>query len=88
MMRLLVEEIGKGLHPNEAVVAVRTAEGGTERFVVSRRSVKNKSVPVGWPLGENDNAVLVELPRETQTGTWRVWVNKDQLIDTEEPMHA
>ena len=87
MMRLLVEEVGKSLHPSEAVVVVKTADG-LERLVVSRRSIQNKSIPIGWPLGERDGLVLVELPRETQTGAWRVWVSKDQLIDVEERMRA
>jgi hypothetical protein len=86
MMHLKVEETGKSLHPSEAAIVV-TIEG-PERLVVSRRSIKNGTVEVGWPLGENDNAVLVELPRETQTGAWRVWVSKDQLIDIEERMQA
>jgi hypothetical protein len=87
MMRLLVEEVGKGLHPNEVVVSIKV-EGGTERLVVSRRSIKNGSIQVGWPLGEKDNFILVELPRETQTGAWRVWVSRKQLIDEEERMRA
>jgi len=88
MMRLLVEDAGKSLHPNEAVVAVKTADGGMQRVVVSKRSIKNKSIPVGYPLGEKDDAVLVELPRETHSGAWRVWVNKDQLVEIDERMRA
>ncbi len=87
MMRLTVEEVGRGLHPSEAVVAVKTAEGH-ERLVVSRRSIVNSSIEVGWPLGHRDDLCLVELPRETQTGAWRVWVHKDQLTEVEERMHA
>jgi hypothetical protein len=83
MMRLLVKQVGRGLHPSETVVAVQTAEG-SQRVVVSRRSIQNDSIPIGWPLGEKAGAVLVELPRETQSGAWRVWVPKDQLIDLEE----
>jgi hypothetical protein len=87
MMRLKVEESGKSLHPSEAAVVVKTIDG-PERLVVSRRSIEKGSIQVGWPLGENDKAVLVELPRETQTGAWRVWVPRDQLIDVEERMRA
>jgi hypothetical protein len=86
MMRLLVEQIGKGLHPSEAVVAVKTSDG-TQRLVVSNRSLMKNSIPVGFPLGERHDAILVELPRETQSGAWRVWVPKDQLIE-EERMRA
>ena len=87
MMRLSVEEIGTGLHPNEVVVSIKV-ENGTERLVVSRRSIKNDSIQVGWPLGEKGDFVLIELPRETQTGAWRVWVHKNQLIHEEERMRA
>jgi hypothetical protein len=89
MMRVKVTEVGRGLHPSEAVVAIKTADGPTERLVVSRRSIENGAIQVGWPLGEKDNRVLIELPRETQTGAWRVWVYRDQLIDAaEERMRA
>jgi hypothetical protein len=89
MMRLKVEEIGKGLHPSEAVVAVKTADGHFERLVISRRSIQDGTIPVGWPLGQRDDLVLIELPRETQTGAWRVWVKRDQLVDPpEERMRA
>jgi hypothetical protein len=88
MMRLKVEEIGRGLHPNEVVVAVKTADGKAERLVVSRRSIKNCTISIGWPLGEKDNTALVELPRETQAGAWRVWVPKDQLVEEEERIRA
>lgn len=86
MMRLLVEEIGTGLHPSEILVAIKTADG-THRLVVSNRAISNKSISVGFPLGERADAILVELPRETQSGAWRVWVPKDQLIE-EERMRA
>ena len=85
-MRLLVDEIGKGLHPSEILVAVRTVDG-THRLVVSNRAISQKSISVGFPVGERTDAVLVELPRETQSGAWRVWVPKDQLIE-EERMRA
>jgi hypothetical protein len=86
MMRLIVEEVGKGLHPSEAVVAVKTADG-VQRLVVSSRSIQKGTISVGWPLGEREDAILVELPRETQSGAWRVWVPKNQLIE-EERMRA
>jgi hypothetical protein len=87
MMRLLVEEIGSGLHPSEVIVSVTVADGSKERLVVSRRSLSHNSIPIGWPITEDGDRVLVELPRETQTGAWRVWVKKDRLIE-EERMRA
>jgi hypothetical protein len=87
MMRLKVTEVSKGLHPSEAVVTVKTGDA-QERLVVSRRSIHDGTISVGWPLGHKDDGlVLVELPRETQSGAWRVWVPKSELIE-EERMHA
>ena len=83
MMRLRVEEVGRGLHPSEVVVAVKTVNG-VERLVVSKRSIEQKSISIGFPLGEEGKAVLVELPRETQSGAWRVWVPRDQVFEEEE----
>lgn len=87
-MRVLVEDVGGGLHPSETVVEVKTSDGGVERLVVSRRSIRDKSIAIGWPIGEKGDAFLIELPRETDTGAWRVWVKKEQLIDAEERLRA
>lgn len=89
MMRLRVEQIGNGLHPNEAVVAIK-ATTGTERIVVPRQSIAGGSIEIAWPIRTNptDDAVMIELPRETQSGAWRVWVPRSQIFDDEERMRA
>lgn len=80
MMRVRIEEVRNGLHPSEVVVSVRTTEG-MERLVVDRRSIaQNHSIEVGYPIDRRENLFLVELPRETTTGSWRVWVAEDQTI--------
>ncbi len=83
MMRLKIEIVGNGLHPSEAVVGIRTSEG-PQRMVIARRTIHDGSISIGWPLGHQDKTTLVELPRETQTGAWRVWVPDDQLTAAEE----
>jgi len=83
MMRLRVEELSAGLHPSEVVVAITLADGRKERVVVSRRSLSGGTIPIGWPIAEEGDRALVELPRETQTGAWRVWVNRGQLVGEE-----
>jgi len=87
MMRLKVEKVADGLHPSEAIVAIKTSSG-PQRVVVSTRSIESGSIPVGWPLGTQDQTTLVELPRETESGAWRIWVPSDQLIEIEERMRA
>lgn len=86
MMRVKVEVVGDGLHPSEVVVSVRTTEG-LERLVVDRRSLSgNQSLEVGYPIDSRDDLFLVELPRETTTGSWRVWVNASETV--REPVAA
>jgi hypothetical protein len=82
MMRLLVQEVGVGLHPSEVVVVVKTIKG-EERLTVSKRSITDGSIEVGWPIRKEGDDLLVELPRETQSGAWRVWVDRIQLTESE-----
>lgn len=77
-MRVKVREVSKGLHPSEVVVEVKTADG-PEKLVIDKRAVEANSVSVGSPLGMRGDLYLVELPRETMSGAWRVWVPENQM---------
>lgn len=78
-MRLKVKEEGKGIHPNEVVISVPTTQGA-ERLVVHRRSLEGGGLEIGYPILEENDTYLVELPRETMRGLWRVWVARSALI--------
>ena len=79
-MRVKVREIGGALHPSEVVVEIRTTMG-PERLVVDRKSIQNGTIFVGWrPLAEKRDQWLIELPRETMSGTWRVWIKHDDIV--------
>lgn len=80
MLRVKVEKVRDGQHPSEIVVAVTTAEGGREELIVDRRSLHEGSLEVGYPVGRDRERVLVELPRETLRGSWRVWVPIASLV--------
>ena len=80
MMRVKVERVREGLHPSEVVVAVATADG-IERLIVDRRSLEGDAIAIGYPVGQDGDLLLVELPRETQTGLWRVWVRKELVTE-------
>lgn len=87
-MRIVVTPIGEALHPSELVVQVAT-EQGPQNLVVDKQSVKDNSISVGSPLGRRDKDFwLVELPRETMNGAWRVWVATDQLINENKAVRA
>lgn len=81
MARIKVEDLGEGQHPSEVVIGITTADGVRESVIVDRRSVENNTIDVGYPVGGDDKKLLVELPRETTTGRWRVWMNISDVLD-------
>jgi hypothetical protein len=84
MMRVKVQRLREGLHPSEVIVAVTTADGSREELVVDRRSLRNDTLRVGYPVaGDDQNHLLIELPRETFRGTNRIWVSGDSLVPDE-----
>jgi hypothetical protein len=87
MVKVKVSEVGGALHPSEVVVAVKTLSG-TENLVIDRRSLKDNAIAIGYPIREEDKSYLIELPRESQSGSWRVWVKDDQLDFSEERLRA
>jgi hypothetical protein len=78
-MLLKVREEGQGLHPNEVVVSVQTKDGA-ERLVVHKRALCAGALEIGYPILVDDDQYLVELPRETMRGLWRVWVKKSAVV--------
>lgn len=76
-MRLKVKTIGDGQHPSESVVVLETADGGSEELIVDKRSISNETLRIGYPISRDGDRLLVELPRETLRGSWRVWVKQD-----------
>jgi hypothetical protein len=79
-MRVKIQEIGKGLHPSEVVVQIQTVEG-SEQPVIDRRSIDNGSIDIEYPVRTSDGHYLIELPRETTRGSWRIWVPKDMIAE-------
>lgn len=78
-MKLKVKKVGAASHPREVVVSVDTAEG-TEFVVVHEQSLYNDQLEIGYPISQNDTDFLIELPRETTSGSWRVWVNNNNVF--------
>jgi hypothetical protein len=77
-MRVKCKLLNEGPGPTEAVVEIKTTEG-SEEVIVSRRLVDKDSLDVGPLVHEEKNRVLLELPRESVSGKWRVWVPKSAL---------
>lgn len=82
MLRAKVRRIRDGLHPNEVVVELDTADGEKQSLVVDQRLLRNDTIRVGYPIGRQaPNWLLIELPRETLQGRWRVWVSGNTVED-------
>ena len=79
-MRVKVDEVGSGMHPSEVQVQIETFEG-PQVLVVDKRSLRQNSIEVGYPIAQQDKYRLIELPVETSSGVWRVWVNEKILSD-------
>jgi len=67
--------IEDGLIPAEKIVRVEDADGATEEITVSTGSISDNRL-VASVIGTEGDRVLVELPRESASGRWRMWVNK------------
>lgn len=86
-MRVKIREIGEALHPSERVVEVTTSNG-KERLVVDKRSIEAGTIAVGSPIARKTDLWLIELPRETMGGSWRVWVKRNLLVEDASRMDA
>jgi len=79
-MKVKVTRIGAGVHPSEVIVSVDTISG-LERLVVHNRSITDNEIDIGYPINREQNNFLVELPRETTSGSWRVWVPETAVVE-------
>ena len=80
-MRLRVDRLGEGPGPGEVVVGVTTVTGATEQVVVHVMGMVGDTIDVGYPLASSKEQRLVELPRESASGKWRLWVPQTAVVE-------
>lgn len=83
-MLLRIDDAVDGDAPSERIARIPTIEG-PEEVAVHRSQIQGNQIEVGY-IGQKPNGevVLVELPRETLRGKWRVWVSHKDLQPTRE----
>ena len=79
MQMVKYEFLADGPGPSEQVVGIDTTEGKEE--VVLHSSALQRGLIEGGVLGYDEvKGALIEVPRESASGRWRVWVNPSALV--------
>ena len=68
-------KIEDGFIPSERVVRLQSADGQIEEVFVSSKNIEGNRL-IASAIGEDDGRILVELPRETASGRWRIWMKQ------------
>jgi hypothetical protein len=71
-------KVAKGLIPAEKTVFIQRVDGNLEEVTVSSKSLSSGKLEAS-EIGRIKNKVLVELPRESASGRWRIWVSKSSV---------
>lgn len=66
-------KIVDGLMPTEKIALVESAEGQIEEITVSQDNLIGDFL-IADVIGRQEGKILVELPRESASGRWRIWV--------------
>ncbi len=76
--RLSYSSIEEGLMPAEKIVRVENADGDIEEVSVSTSNISGDRL-IASEIGRLEGKVLVELPRESVSGRWRIWVKESAV---------
>lgn len=80
-MLIKCTKIADGPGPSEATVSIKTVDGTPEEVILAQRLLKSDAMDVGAPLNVNPGQYLIELPRESASGRWRVWIPESEVVN-------
>jgi hypothetical protein len=72
-------KIVRGAIGSERIAYITTAEGICAEVVLSAAQTGTNHI-LASEVARDKSHVLIELPQETSSGDWRVWVNKNQIL--------
>jgi len=75
MVKVSTNKVTEGLMPAEKIALIEIAGGGLEEVSVSDADISDDNKLLASFIGQDKERVLVELPRESASGRWRIWVN-------------
>lgn len=82
-MLVKITILADGHGPSEKVIGVKTASGKIEQVMISGRTIKSSAIEVGLHLAHQDGNYLIELPRESTSGRWRIWIPESEVQQLE-----
>ena len=78
-MNKVKAKVLRGSIKSERIAHIKTAEGIQTEVLLSAAQTGSDHILAAEIARDNGN-VLIELPQETSSGYWRVWVNKSQIL--------
>ena len=79
MIRVSTNSVLDGLVPAEKVARIEMADGEIEEVSVSVDDISQDNQLLAYFIGRDGGRILVELPRESASGRWRLWVNANSV---------
>ncbi|HEX5412757.1 MAG TPA: hypothetical protein VFZ27_12985 [Terriglobia bacterium] len=64
--------------PTEKIARIESADGKLEEVFVSNENISDNKL-IASEIGRRSGEVLVELPRESASGRWRMWVKESSV---------
>jgi hypothetical protein len=64
--------------PSERIAQIETADGKPEAVTVSSQNIQGNRL-ITFEIERSDGRVLIELPRESASGRWRIWVKESAI---------
>src|SRR5260370_31561380 len=71
-------QVFDGLMPTEKIARIESADGKLDEVSVSGKNLVDNGLMVS-EIGRSKDRVLVELPSESASGRWRVWVKVSSI---------
>jgi hypothetical protein len=75
MIKVDTTKVSDGLIPAEKIARVESVDGRIEEVAVSVKDISGNKL-MASEIGRREGKVLVELPRESASGRWRIWVSE------------
>ncbi|MBI3987641.1 MAG: hypothetical protein HY343_12005 [Lentisphaerae bacterium] len=71
--------IKNGPIDSERLALINTSDGKSVEVILAKAQVTGETIRAA-EIGRDAGRVLVELPRETTAGSWRIWVKTAAIV--------